>query len=183
MKTAIVVGVGALLVAGIIIIVLWPMNVSKDYIVKSHVEQTEQGYCYVWTVHNQNQLLGLDQFAVEVPVETKVLTNSVPPRYFGDPDANTYWKMHETPEAQIDNYEGHDGTTWLPAAKSGKKWILWSGLMPGSVYPPSSTATFSLTTDAALKPGEVSVYTTTYTLQNAPHYYRSFLKKVIGPNK
>ena len=161
--------------------VVWPMNVSQDYIVLSHVEKTEQGYCYVWTVHNQNQGTGLDQFAVEVPVETKVLTNSVPPPYFGYFDGNTYWEMQETTEAQVDPHDGHDGNTWLPAAKPGKKWILWSGQMPGSVYPPGSTATFSLTTDATTTPGEVPVYTTTYTLAYAPHLYRSFLKNVIGP--
>ncbi|HXB60191.1 MAG TPA: serine/threonine-protein kinase [Candidatus Acidoferrales bacterium] len=154
-------------------------GVPQDYIVLSHVEKTEQGYCYVWTVHNQNQDMGLDQFAVEVPAETKVLTNSVPPPYFGNPDGNDQWEMQETPEAQVDP---HDGNTWLPAAKPGKKWILWIGHMPASVYPPGSTVTFSLMTDATIKPGDVPAYATTYTLQDAPHLYRSFLKKIIGPN-
>jgi len=159
-----------------------PVDVSKDYTVESHVEKTELGYCYVWTVHNQNQLMGLDQFAVEVPVETEVLTNSVPPPYIGDSDESVHWEMRETPEAQIDTYDGHDGNTWLPAAKPGKKWVLWIGHMPASVYLPGSTVTFSLTTDATIKPGEVPVYTATYTPQNAPHYYHSFLKNAIGPN-
>ena len=54
--------------------------------------------------------------------------------------------------------------------------------MPASVYPPGSTATFSLTTEAAIKPGKVTVYLTTYTLQNAPHYYASFHTEVTGPS-
>jgi serine/threonine protein kinase len=154
-------------------------DVPKDYTVESHVEKTGQGYCYVWTVHNQNQLMGLDQFAVEVPVETEILTNSIPPPCSGNPDGNDLWEMQETPEARVDPY---DGNTWLPAAKPGKKWVLWIGHMPASVYLPGSTVTFSLTTDATIKPGEVPVYAATYTPQNAPHYYHSFLKNVIGPN-
>ena len=47
---------------------------------------------------------------------------------------------------------------------------------------PGSTAHVLLTTDAATKPGKVTVYLTTYTLQNAPHYYASFHTEVTGPS-
>ena len=149
------------------------------YVVEAHVEKTGQGYRYTWTVENEDQVMGLDQFAVLVPKGTPVLANSVPPSFGGNPDGNDRWVMSETAEAQVDP---NDGNTWLPAARPGKTWLLWSGQMPASVYPPGSTATFSLTTEAAIKPGKVTVYLTTYTLQNAPHYYASFHTEVTGPS-
>ena len=152
------------------------MNGTEDYSVKSHVEKNGQGYCYKWSVHNQHQRWGLDQFAIEVPIETHVVAHSVPPPYS---DANAYWIMQETREAQVDP---HDGRSWLPAAKPGRKWLLWSGLQSPSVYPPDSTATFSLATDTEVLPGTVPEVATTYTPQNNPHYYLSFHAKVIGPS-
>jgi hypothetical protein len=165
-------------VAICIAIILWLMNVPKEYVVKSHVEKNGQAYSYVWTVHNKNQSWGLDEFAVEVPIQTHISTNSVPPPY-SNSDGNAYWIMQEISQAQVDP---HDGRTWLPAPEHGRKWILWSGMQSPSVYPPGSTATFSLTTDAVTRPGRVSEYATTYTPQNAPHYYHSFRARVIGPS-
>ncbi|MGA2854054.1 MAG: hypothetical protein ABSE90_07995 [Verrucomicrobiota bacterium] len=161
-----------------IAILLWLMNTPKEYVVKSQVEKSGQAYCYVWTVHNINQSWGLDEFAVEVPIQTHVLTNSSPPPYH-NPDGSAYWIEQETSEAQVDP---HDGKAWLPTPEPGKKWILWSGMQSPSVYPPRSIAKFSLTTDAETKPGKVSAYATTYTPTNAPHYYLSFRAKVTGPS-
>jgi RNA polymerase sigma factor (sigma-70 family) len=180
-KTTITVGVVALLAIGTttltIITIQWLAHSREGYTIDSHAEQNAQGYRYVWTVHNQDQSWGLDQFAIEVPIKTHVLTNSIPPPY-SNPDGSAYWTVQESRQAQVDD---HDGRVWLPAAGPGKKWILWWGQQSSSVYPSNSIVTFSLTTDAATKPGKIVNYTITYTPQNDPHYYRSFRAKVTGP--
>ena len=180
-KTAVVAGTGVLLVAGITLVTVVSVRSLEyernGYSVTSRVEQSGQGITYVWTVHNHQQDWGLDQFAVEVPVNTRVLTNSLPPP-FDNSDESAQWTIQETRQQQVDP---HDGNAWLPAPQAGKKWILWWGQSSGSVYPPGSVATFSLTTDAATAPGSVYAYTITYTPQNDPHYYQSFRTKVTGP--
>lgn len=177
-QKSIVIASGIVIVAVCVAIFLWLMNAPKEYVVKSHVQKNGQAYSYVWTVHNKNQSWGLDEFAVEVPIQTHVLTNSVPPPY-SNPDGNAYWIMQETSQAQVDP---HDGRTWLRVPEPGKKWILWSGMQSPSIYPPGSIVTFSLMTDTATRPGKVSGFATTYTPQNGPHYYVSFHEKVIGPS-
>jgi len=154
------------------------VTVTGNYTVKSHAKRTGQGYCYEWAVHNKNQRQGLDHFAVGVPIETQVLAHTVPPPY-ANPHGNAYWVMLETQTAQVD---AHDGKAWLPAAQPGRKWILWSGRMPASVYPPRSTAKFSVTTDASVIPGTVPETVTTYTPWNRPHFYLSFDGEAIGPS-
>ncbi len=154
------------------------VTATPGYTVKSHVKRTGQGYCYEWAVHNKNQRQGLDHFAVEVPIETQVLAHIVPPPY-ANPHGTAYWEMLETQMAQVD---AHDGKAWLPAAQPGRKWILWSGRMPASVYPPRSTAKFSVTTDASVIPGTVPETVTTYTPWNRPHFYLSFDGEAIGPS-
>lgn len=147
------------------------------YTVNSQVQTAAETNHYTWTVHNQDQTWGLDQFAVDVPVEIRVLAHTVPPPYT-NPDGTAFWVMHETREAQVDP---HDGKAWLPAAPSGRKWLIWRGQESPSVYPPGTTATFSLTTDALVKPGAVRGTTMTYTPQNNPSYYFPFHGEVIGP--
>jgi hypothetical protein len=147
------------------------------YTVNSQVQTGAGVNHYTWTVQNQDQDWGLDQFAVDVPVETRVLAHTVPPPY-ANPDGTAYWVMLETREAQVDP---HDGKAWLPAAPPGRKWLIWAGQQSPSVYPPKATATFSLTTDAIVKPGVVNGTAATYTPQNNPSYYSPFHGEVIGP--
>jgi hypothetical protein len=154
------------------------VTATPDYTVKSHVKRTGQGYYYEWTVHNKNQSRGLDHFAVEVPIETQVLAHTMPSPY-ANPHGTAYWEMLQTQTAQVD---AHDGNAWLPAAQPGKKWILWSGRQPASVYPPGSTAKFSVTTDASVIPGTVPETVTIYTPWNRPHFYLSFDGEGIGPS-
>jgi len=149
-----------------------------SYKVKTEVESTAGCNHYTWIVQNQDQSRGLDQFVVDIPVQTHILTNTVPPPY-SNPDGSAYWVMRQTREAQVDP---HDGKVWLPAAQPGRKWIIWTGLQSPSVYPPGSAATFSLTTDDSLRPGVVRATATTYTPQNNPHYYFAFHGEVIGPS-
>src|SRR5205085_6621759 len=66
-----------LLVAGI--------SARAGYIVDSHIEVTADTNYYTWTVYNQDQSWGLDGFAIEVPVETRILAHSVPAPY-SNPD-------------------------------------------------------------------------------------------------
>lgn len=148
------------------------------YSVQSQVAKSSEKIQYTWTVHNQDESWGLDQFAIDVPAQTRVLASSVPPPY-ANPNGNAYWVMVETREAQADP---HDGRAWLPAAKPGRKWIIWEGLQSPSVYPPGSMATFSLTTDTSVKPGSVASTAASYTPQTNPHYYRTFQGKVIAPD-
>ena len=167
----------ATIVASAILLVSVASSLA-GYTVQTQVEKTSTQIHYTWTVHNQDQSWGLDQFAIDVPRETRVLAHTVPPPY-GNPDGNAYWVMVQTREAQVDP---HDEREWLPAAKAGRKWIVWEGLQSPSVYPPGTVATFSLTTDASVEPGTIAGTAATYTPQTNPHYYLAFHENVTGPS-
>jgi hypothetical protein len=149
------------------------------YTVNSRVEPVEGGYRYTWTVHNQDQAQGLDVFVIEVPVQTRVLAYSVPPPYSNPEGSGAQWVFGESYEAQVDP---HDNQAWVEAPGVGKKLLSWVGQQPPSVYPAGTTATFSLTTDSAVKPGAVRGVATTYTPQNDPHYYAAFDGGILGPS-
>src|SRR5258708_4330740 len=51
------------------------------YTIKSHVETVAGTNYYTWTVYNQDQPWGLDGFAIEVPLQTRVLGRTIPPPY------------------------------------------------------------------------------------------------------
>src|SRR5881227_777105 len=51
------------------------------YSIKSHVESLAGTNYYTWTVYNQDQSWGLDGFAIEVPLQTRVLARTIPPPY------------------------------------------------------------------------------------------------------
>jgi hypothetical protein len=148
------------------------------YTVRSTVEPAEGGYRYTWTVHNDDQESGLDLFVVEVPIETRVLARSVPAPYSNPEGSGAHWIFMETPEAQVDP---HAKKAWLVAAPARKKYLLWCGQQPPSVYPPGTSASFSLTTDSSIKPGAVRGVATTYTPQNNPHFYAPFHNRMVGP--
>jgi hypothetical protein len=149
------------------------------YNVSGKVEPVEGGYRYTWTVHNQDQSQGLDVFVIEVPVEARVLTYSVPPPYSNPEGSEAQWVFHESQEAQVDP---HNNQAWLAAPATGKKWLRWVGQQPPSVYPAGTTVTFSLTTDSAIKPGAVRGVATTYTPQDDPQYYVAFHGRILGPS-
>jgi hypothetical protein len=148
------------------------------YTVTSRVEPAKGGYRYTWTVHNQDQDSGLDVFLIEVPVETRILAQTIPPPYSNPEGSGAQWVFLETHEAQVDP---HDNQAWLIAAPPGKKYLLWCGQQPPSVYPPGTSASFSLTTDSSIKPGAVRGVATTYTPQNNPHFYAPFHNRIVGP--
>src|SRR5437773_2439250 len=56
----------------------------------SQVQTTGRGTQYTWTVLNEDESSGLDMFAIEVPGELKLRTNTVPPPY-SNPNGNAYW--------------------------------------------------------------------------------------------
>jgi len=168
---------GSTIIVACAILLVSVTSSLAGYTVQAQVEKASTQIHYTWTVYNQDQSWGLDQFAIDVPTETRVLAHTVPPPY-GNPDGNAYWVMVETREAQVDP---HDQRAWLPAAKAGRKWIIWEGLQSPSVYPPGSTATFSLTTDASVEPGTIAWTAATYTPQTNPHYYLAFHEDVTGP--
>src|SRR6266542_3072292 len=141
------------------------------YLVDSHIESAAGTNRYTWTVYNEDQAWGLVGFAIEVPVQTRVLSRTVPPPY-SNPDRTAYWIMGEQFEASVDP---HDGKVDIPAPRPGMKWLVWRGMESPSVYPPGTTVTFSVTTDASVGPGIVSGSAVTYTPQNNPHYYDSWL--------
>src|SRR5438128_376263 len=60
------------------------------YVVDSHIESAAETNRYTWTVYNQDQAWGLVGFAIEVPVQTRVLARTVPPPY-SNPDRTAYW--------------------------------------------------------------------------------------------
>lgn len=153
-------------------------SASAGYAIKTKVQSDADGYRYTWTVYNQDQRPGLDGFVIEVPVETRVLSHTVPPPY-SNGHGDAYWIMNETVDAQVDP---HDGQAWLPAAAPGKKWLIWGGVQPSSVYPAERTVVFSLTTDASVAPGAVAGTATSYTPQNDPHFYFPFHSEVMGPS-
>jgi hypothetical protein len=148
------------------------------YLVDSHVETAAGTNYYSWTVYNEDQAWGLDGFAIEVPVQTRVLARTVPPPH-SNPDRTAYWIMDERYEAWVDP---HDGKVSIPAPQPGMKLLVWGGMESPSVYPPGTTVTFSVTTDASVRPGVVSGTAVTYTPQNNPHYYVSWRGQMLGPS-
>jgi hypothetical protein len=119
----------------------------------------------------------LDLFGIEVPVQTRVWAHTVPPPYT-NPDGTAYWEMQEILEATIDP---HDGSVTVPAPQPGRKWLLWHGYQSPSVYPPGTTATFTVKTDTSAEPGIVRESAVTYTPQNNPHYYLPWPAYATGP--
>src|SRR5437016_1493907 len=85
------------------------------YVVDSHVETAAGTNYYSWTVYNEDQSWGLDGFAIEVPVQTRVLAHTVPAPH-SNPDRNAYWIMEERYEAWVD---AHDGQVSTPAPRPG----------------------------------------------------------------
>ncbi len=147
------------------------------YVVDSHVETAAGTNHYSWTVYNEDQSWGLDGFAIEVPVQTRVLAHTVPAPH-SNPDRNAYWIMEERYEASVDP---HDGQVSIPAPRPGMKLLWWWGMESPSVYPPGTTVTFSVTTDSSVGPGIASGSALTYTPQNNPHYYVSWRGQMLGP--
>jgi hypothetical protein len=148
------------------------------YLVDSHVETTGGTNYYTWTVYNQDQSWGLDGFAIEVPVQTRVLAHTVPPPH-SNPDRTAYWIMEERYEASVDP---HDGKINVPAPGPGMKVLFWWGEQSPSVYPPGTAVTFSVATASSVGPGVVMGSAVTYTPQNNPHYYVSWRGQMLGPS-
>src|SRR6266478_202739 len=153
-------------------------SVRAAYVVDSHVQTAAGTNHYSWTVYNEDQSWGLDGFAIEVPVQTRVLDHTVPAPH-ANPDRNAYWIMEERYEAWVD---AHDGQVSTPAPRPGMKLLWWWGMESPSVYPPGTTVTFSVTTDSSVGPGIASGSAVTYTPQNNPHYYVSWMGHVLGPS-
>ncbi len=89
------------------------------YVVDSHVETAAGTNHYSWTVYNEDQSWGLDGFAIEVPVQTRVLAHTVPAPHANPEGA--YWIMEERYEACVDP---HDGKVSIPAPRPGMKLLL-----------------------------------------------------------
>src|SRR5258708_5188073 len=148
-----------------------------SYVVDSHIETTNGTNRYTWTVYNQYQSWGLDGFAIEVPITTRLLAHTVPPPH-SNPDRNAYWIMEERYEASVDP---HNGKVNVPAPRSGMKMLVWWGMESPSVYPPGTSVTFSISTDSSFEPGIVKASASTYTPQNNPDYYLTWLGQLLGP--
>ncbi len=148
------------------------------YLVDSHVETTGETNHYTWTVYNQDQSWGLDGFAIEVPVQTRVLAHTVPPPQWS-PGCTAYWIMEERYEASVDP---HDGKINVPAPRPGMKVLFWWGEQSPSVYPPGTAVKFSVATASAVGPGVVIGSAVTYTPQNNPHYYVTWRGQMLGPS-
>jgi hypothetical protein len=148
------------------------------YLVDSHVEVAPGTNRYTWTVYNEDQSWGLDGFAIEVPVQTRVLAHTVPPPY-ANPNRTAYWHMEERHEQQVD---AHDGRVNVPAPRPGMKLLLWWGVESPSVYPPGTTVAFSVTTDSSVGPGVVKASAATYSPQNSPHWYACWYGRTLGPS-
>jgi hypothetical protein len=153
-------------------------TVHAGYKVEVQVDTAPGTNRYIWTVHNEDQSWGLDQFFIEVPVQTHVLAFTVP-QPFANPDGNARWIMLERQEPWID---AHDGRMVSPSPRVGWKWLTWWGLESPSVYPAGSTAVFSVTTDSSVNPGVVNGLAATYTPQNNPHYYLPWQVQTTGPS-
>ena len=108
------------------------------YSVDSHVESAGGTNYYSWVVYNEDQRWGLDGFAVEVPVETRVLARTVPEPH-ANPDHTAYWVMEERHEASVDP---HDTRVSIPAPRRGMKWLWWWGMESPSIYPPGNYCDF-----------------------------------------
>lgn len=154
------------------------VTARAGYKIDVQVESAPGTNRYTWVVHNEDQSWGLDQFVIEVPVQTRVLACMVPPPY-SNPDGNAYWIMQERQEPWVDP---HDSRTVSPRPRAGWKCLMWHGMESPSVYPPGTTATFSLTTDSSVKPGVVHAMTVSYTPQDNPHYYFSWQEETTGPS-
>jgi Lectin C-type domain len=152
--------------------------IGAGYQVQVQVDSSARTNRYTWQVHNEDERWGLDQFIIEVRVQTKVLAYTVPPPY-ANPDGNAYWIMQERQEPWRD---ARDGRIISPAPRAGCKWLMWHGMESPSVYPPGATAVFSLTTDDAVRPGLVNSLAITYTPQSNPHYYLPWQQETTGPS-
>jgi len=106
-------------------------TVRAGYKVEVQVDTAPGTNRYTWRVHNEDQSWGLDQFVIEVPVQTRVLTFTVPPPY-SNPDGNARWIMQERQQPWLD---AHDGRVISPSPRVGWKWLHWGGLESPSVYP------------------------------------------------
>jgi hypothetical protein len=147
------------------------------YVVDSRIEKSTGTNYYTWTVYNEDQSWGLDGFAIEVPVQTRLLAHTIPTPH-SNPDRTAYWIMEERYEAEVDP---HDGRVSIPAPRPGMKLLLWWGEQSPSVYPPGTTVTFSIATAASVHAGVVTGSAVTYTPQNNPHYYVSWRGQMLGP--
>jgi hypothetical protein len=147
------------------------------YLVQTRLDSTDETHRYTWTVHNEDQSSGLNQFVVEVPANLRILDHTLPAP-FQNPDGSAKWIMSESYTAQVD---AHDSREWLPAPRRNMKWLMWGGVQPASCYPGGTSVTFSITTDHSLKPGRLRTVAVTYTPQYDPHYYRPFSGVVLGP--
>lgn len=147
------------------------------YVVDSHIETSAGTNRYSWSVYNEDQSWGLDGFAIEVPVQTRILAHTVPAPH-SNPDGNAYWVMEERYEASIDP---HDGKESIPAPRPGMKLLWWWGMESPSIYPPGTTVTFSIDVEASVGSGSVTASGATYTPQNNPHYYIAWHGQVLGP--
>src|SRR5581483_10825141 len=148
------------------------------YVIDSHVETSGGTNHFSWSVYNEDQSWGLDGFAIEVPVQTRVLAHTVPAPH-SNPDQNAYWVMEERYEPCVDP---HDGKVSIPAPSPGMKLLWWWGMESPSAYPPGTTVTFSIDVDASIGYGLVRASGATYTPQNNPHYYVGWHGQVLGPS-
>jgi len=96
------------------------MTSWAGYVVDSHLETSGGTNRYTWTVYNQDQSWGLDAFAIEVPIQTRLSAHTVPPPP-SNPDGNAYWIMEERYEASVDP---HNGKVNVPAPGSGMKMLV-----------------------------------------------------------
>jgi len=161
-----------------ILLLAGSLSCWAGYTVDSRVETAAGTNYYTWTVYNQDQTWGLDGFTIEVPLETRVLTRTLPAPYT-NPDSTAYWIMEERHEGQVD---AHDGEVNIPAPRPGMKLLVWWGRESPSVYPPGTSVTFSVATDSSVGPGAVRGSAATYTPQHDPHYYLTWLGQVLGPS-
>jgi len=153
-------------------------SVRAAYIVDTHAETTAGTNYYTWTVYNEDQSWGLDGFAIEVPVQTRILAHSIPPPY-SNPDRTAHWIMEERHDGQVD---AHDGRLSIPSPRPGMKLLLWWGDESPSVYPAGTSVSFSVATDSSVGPGVVKASAATYTPQNNPHWYLPWNGATLGPS-
>jgi len=114
------------------------LTLANEYeVTASAVNVASNTWQFTYHVTNVNQGVpgypfGLDGFAIQVPDSAAVEGWTVPPSYAG---SSGYWDVYP-PAATI--MEGIE-------PDPGYQWMLWWGFHTPSVYPPGTTATFTVT--------------------------------------
>lgn len=161
---------------------LFPHNVlavptmNGEYTINVTTTQIDaDSFVFTYDITNENQGVsnysGLDGFFIQVPETASISNITDPAPYYGW----GYWG---------DYYNAVSGDTlWIGfwdsynTASNGSLWLSWWGFDPGSVYPESTTATFSFQADNVWV-GTTSSITTTYWSGGS---YSSYYSSIVGP--